>query len=238
METDASDFVLVRSIVELGRNLGLHVTAEGVETESVWRRLRELGCDYAQGFYSGAREPAEECRRLILAAGGRHRAATAARRGISGTAHDGGRARTAPCSRCRCAPAAASPPPATPSPYVVVLRRRASTRRRIAQIDALQRVVGFAPSSATPARSRASPPSLTDAAGRAARRRRPAVAYVTPTSRSPPRASRRSPRGETVPAGIRRVGGGSGDAGAQRQRRRRRGARHGHRPRQRATSTP
>ena len=39
METDANDFVLVRSIVELGRNLGLHVTAEGVESESVARSL-------------------------------------------------------------------------------------------------------------------------------------------------------------------------------------------------------
>ena len=38
METDANDFVLVRSIVDLGRNLGLRVTAEGVESESVARQ--------------------------------------------------------------------------------------------------------------------------------------------------------------------------------------------------------
>jgi diguanylate cyclase (GGDEF)-like protein len=66
METDANDFVLVRSIVELGHNLGLHVTAEGVESESVARRLNELGCTYAQGFYHGRPEPAAECRRLIM----------------------------------------------------------------------------------------------------------------------------------------------------------------------------
>jgi EAL domain-containing protein (putative c-di-GMP-specific phosphodiesterase class I) len=66
MESDANDFVLVRSIVELGRNLGLHVTAEGVESESVASRLAELGCTFAQGFYHGRPEPAAECRRLIL----------------------------------------------------------------------------------------------------------------------------------------------------------------------------
>jgi diguanylate cyclase (GGDEF)-like protein len=67
METDANDFVLVRSIVELGRNLGLHVTAEGVESESVARMLGELGCTFAQGYYHARPEPAAECRRLILA---------------------------------------------------------------------------------------------------------------------------------------------------------------------------
>jgi diguanylate cyclase (GGDEF)-like protein len=67
MESDANDFVLVRSIVELGRNLGLHVTAEGVESESVARSLAELGCTFAQGFHHGRPEPAAECGRLIRA---------------------------------------------------------------------------------------------------------------------------------------------------------------------------
>jgi len=67
MESDPNDFVLVRSIVDLGRNLGLHVTAEGVESESVARSLGALGCTFAQGFYHGRPEPAAECRRLIMA---------------------------------------------------------------------------------------------------------------------------------------------------------------------------
>jgi len=41
--------VIVRSTVELGRNLGLRVVAEGVETVAVWNRLAELRCDQAQG---------------------------------------------------------------------------------------------------------------------------------------------------------------------------------------------
>jgi diguanylate cyclase (GGDEF)-like protein len=67
METDRSDEVLVRSIIDLGRNLGLRVTAEGVETESVRRRLRQLGCDYAQGFHIGRPAAADECRRYLAA---------------------------------------------------------------------------------------------------------------------------------------------------------------------------
>lgn len=65
METNRGDEVLVRSIIELGRNLGIHVTAEGVESESVMARLRELGCDYAQGFHVGRPAPPEECRRYL-----------------------------------------------------------------------------------------------------------------------------------------------------------------------------
>jgi predicted signal transduction protein with EAL and GGDEF domain len=65
METDAGDAVLVRSIVDLGHNLGLWVTAEGVETDGVMRSLRELGCDYVQGFHIGRPVAADECRRQL-----------------------------------------------------------------------------------------------------------------------------------------------------------------------------
>ncbi|MBD0291554.1 MAG: EAL domain-containing protein, partial [Thermoleophilia bacterium] len=51
MGENASDAAIVRSTIDLGRNLGLGVVAEGVETEDVWRALRELGCDAAQGYF-------------------------------------------------------------------------------------------------------------------------------------------------------------------------------------------
>lgn len=41
---------IVRTMVELGRNLGLNVVAEGVENESQAMLLRDLGCHEAQGF--------------------------------------------------------------------------------------------------------------------------------------------------------------------------------------------
>lgn len=42
--------VIVRSTIDLARNLGIKVIAEGVETEVARQRLIELGCDQAQGF--------------------------------------------------------------------------------------------------------------------------------------------------------------------------------------------
>ncbi len=65
METDRQDAVLVHSIIDLGRNLGLRVTAEGVETENVKDVLAELGCDYAQGFHVGRPVVAQECTRYL-----------------------------------------------------------------------------------------------------------------------------------------------------------------------------
>jgi diguanylate cyclase (GGDEF)-like protein len=51
MEEDDNDAVIVRSTIDLGRNLGLRVVAEGVETAEAWRQLAALGCDIAQGYY-------------------------------------------------------------------------------------------------------------------------------------------------------------------------------------------
>ncbi len=51
METDESDAAIVKSTAQLGHNLGLQVVAEGVETPAAWKKLDELGCDFAQGYY-------------------------------------------------------------------------------------------------------------------------------------------------------------------------------------------
>jgi diguanylate cyclase len=51
MDESENDAVIVRSTIDLGRNLGLRVVAEGVETAKAWSRLAQLGCDIAQGYY-------------------------------------------------------------------------------------------------------------------------------------------------------------------------------------------
>jgi diguanylate cyclase (GGDEF)-like protein len=51
MSVDEGDHAIVRSTIELARNLGHTVVAEGVEDQTTWDRLTELGCDWAQGFY-------------------------------------------------------------------------------------------------------------------------------------------------------------------------------------------
>jgi EAL domain-containing protein (putative c-di-GMP-specific phosphodiesterase class I) len=47
------DLVIVRSIIDLARTLGLRSVAEGVENPETARLLREMGCDAAQGWYLG-----------------------------------------------------------------------------------------------------------------------------------------------------------------------------------------
>jgi diguanylate cyclase (GGDEF)-like protein len=48
--TDRSNAAIVRTIVDLGHNLGLSVVAEGVEDQVCWDALRAMGCDIAQGY--------------------------------------------------------------------------------------------------------------------------------------------------------------------------------------------
>lgn len=50
MEERASNLVVVRKTIEIGHELGMRVVAEGVETEAQLARLREQGCDIAQGY--------------------------------------------------------------------------------------------------------------------------------------------------------------------------------------------
>jgi diguanylate cyclase len=60
MDTDENDAAIVRSTIDLARNLGLAIVAEGVETEAIWQTLAELGCDTAQGHYLSHPLPAAE----------------------------------------------------------------------------------------------------------------------------------------------------------------------------------
>ena len=65
--------VLAQAIISLGHNLGLHVVAEGVETDAQARFLRRAGCDEVQGFFYGeAVAPAQHA--TLLARTSRKRA--------------------------------------------------------------------------------------------------------------------------------------------------------------------
>jgi EAL domain-containing protein (putative c-di-GMP-specific phosphodiesterase class I) len=66
MEADEDDATIVRSTIDLARNLGLDVVAEGVESEHVWDSLRALGCTAAQGYYISRAVPAAELRTWLL----------------------------------------------------------------------------------------------------------------------------------------------------------------------------
>ena len=55
-----SDQILVKSTIELGHNLGLRVTAEGIEDRASMDILQNLGCDTGQGYYVSRPVPAQE----------------------------------------------------------------------------------------------------------------------------------------------------------------------------------
>ncbi len=60
MTSSNPDAVIVRSTVDLGRNLGLRVVAEGVEDLTTWNELKMLGCDAIQGYYVSRPVPPDE----------------------------------------------------------------------------------------------------------------------------------------------------------------------------------
>ncbi|WP_227103469.1 EAL domain-containing protein [Chromobacterium rhizoryzae] len=60
MSQDKDSAMIVKSTIELVHHLGRLVVAEGVESAADWQSLRELGCDYAQGYFIAAPMPAEQ----------------------------------------------------------------------------------------------------------------------------------------------------------------------------------
>jgi diguanylate cyclase (GGDEF)-like protein/PAS domain S-box-containing protein len=63
--SDAADATIVRAIIDLGHNLGLTVVAEGVEDQATYERLREFGCDRAQGFHLAKPLSPDEARLML-----------------------------------------------------------------------------------------------------------------------------------------------------------------------------
>jgi EAL domain-containing protein (putative c-di-GMP-specific phosphodiesterase class I) len=58
----------VRAISDLGRALGLAITAEGVETPHQREMVRLEGCTEMQGYLFSAAKPPEDLRKLYLPA--------------------------------------------------------------------------------------------------------------------------------------------------------------------------
>ncbi len=65
MSHDDASAAIVRSTIELARNLGMTVVAEGVEDDVTLMALRDMGCDVAQGFGLGRPVPAGQVAGLV-----------------------------------------------------------------------------------------------------------------------------------------------------------------------------
>ena len=59
------DAAIVRSIVDLGRNLGLEVVAEGITSAETRKALLDLGCQFGQGFLFARPIPIEQVPPLL-----------------------------------------------------------------------------------------------------------------------------------------------------------------------------
>ncbi|WP_100501820.1 putative bifunctional diguanylate cyclase/phosphodiesterase, partial [Geodermatophilus chilensis] len=165
---DDRDQAVIRSVVQLGHDLGLTVVAEGVETAGVRQRLLELGCDEAQGYLM-ARPMASEAVLDWLAASAAARGAqlsstprttdtrewdgspSSGSTETSTTGYHPGRPPAAAPAWCRHRPARPRPAPVGRPP------RRAATPRSSPRRAGPRRASARAPASRRPAPSPAAP---------------------------------------------------------------------------------
>lgn len=60
LTSDPHDAAVVRAIIQIGRDIGLDVIAEGIETPAQAARLLAMGCEQGQGYQYGKASPASE----------------------------------------------------------------------------------------------------------------------------------------------------------------------------------
>jgi diguanylate cyclase (GGDEF)-like protein/PAS domain S-box-containing protein len=65
MNEDPQVHAIIKAVIDLSASLDLQVVAEGVEEESHWRALLDLGCQTFQGYFFGRPAPAETIEKLL-----------------------------------------------------------------------------------------------------------------------------------------------------------------------------
>jgi len=64
---DKKDAAIANAAIMLAQSLGIQVVAEGIEDEKTWHYLKEIGCDFAQGFWIAKPMPIENLKEWIRA---------------------------------------------------------------------------------------------------------------------------------------------------------------------------
>lgn len=66
LKDNQNTLMIVRTIIDIAKNMGISVVAEGVESGNELAILEQLGCDYYQGFLCESALPADELEQLLL----------------------------------------------------------------------------------------------------------------------------------------------------------------------------
>ena len=59
------NFVIVSTIIDFAKKLNLKTVGEGVETKEQAEILKDLGCNYLQGYYYSKPMPLDEFKKII-----------------------------------------------------------------------------------------------------------------------------------------------------------------------------
>lgn len=65
IETDSVAQVIVSAVIQIAKSMDMETIAEGVEYENQSKILKDMGCDYIQGYLYGKPMPAEEFRKRL-----------------------------------------------------------------------------------------------------------------------------------------------------------------------------
>lgn len=65
MAQSAAKRIIVRAVIQIGRELGLDIVAEGIETEAQRDALKEMNCPFGQGYLFGAPVEADAFKALV-----------------------------------------------------------------------------------------------------------------------------------------------------------------------------
>ena len=60
LDNNSKNIAIIKSIIAVANSLNIKVIAEGIETETEFATLKELGCDYIQGYLIGKPMTASE----------------------------------------------------------------------------------------------------------------------------------------------------------------------------------
>ena len=71
LDTAPNSALIIRSVINLGRSLGMRTTAEGIETQAQLESIRREGCDEAQGYLFSRPVPSKQILALCAESFGR-----------------------------------------------------------------------------------------------------------------------------------------------------------------------